>query len=87
MGPTPSATYNGDLLTVLFAMRTDDITELPYEYQQIIFLYAASKAHAKDRQWGDAKLMWQQYTNNIGFARGNNDATDIQTPTGNFRIK
>jgi hypothetical protein len=87
VGPTPSATYNAQTLTVLFAMRTDDITEIPYEYQQTIFLYAASKAHAKDRQFGDAQLMWQMYINNISFARLDRETLDQQKTTDKFRIQ
>jgi len=69
VGPTPSATYNGQAVTVLFAMRTDDITLIPYEYQQHIFLYAVAKAKSKERQWQESALVWQQYINNINFAR------------------
>ena len=87
IGPTPSATYNTETMTVLFAVRTDDITEIPYEYQQTIFLYAAAKAHAKDRQFGDSKLMWQQYINNLSFSRVDRIAVDAQTPLETFRIK
>jgi hypothetical protein len=87
VGPTPSSTYNGESLTVLFACRTDDITEIPYEYQQTIFLYAASKAHAKDRQFGDAQLMWQMYINNISFARMDRESLDQQATTDKFRIQ
>jgi hypothetical protein len=85
IGPTPSATYNAETLTVLWAIRSDDITEIPYEYQQTIFLYAASKAHAKDRQFGDAKLMWQQYINNITFSRTERIVNDQTADLGLFR--
>ena len=87
LGPTPTATFNTELVTCLFACRTDDITEIPYEYQQTIFLYAASKAHAKDRQYGDAKLMWQQYINNISFSRVDRETGDQQVTLDKFRIQ
>ena len=66
---TPSSTQNGETVTVLFACRTDDITEIPYEYQPTIFNYAASKAKMKERQWQEAQLLWQIYLNNISFSR------------------
>jgi hypothetical protein len=87
IGPTPSSTYSTHIIRVLLACRTDDITEIPYEYQQTIFLYAASKAHAKDRQYGDAKLMWQQYINNISFSRVDREMVDIQQTLDKFRIQ
>ena len=66
---TPSTTQNGQLVNVLFACRTDDITKLPYEYQPHIFNFAASKAKMKERQWQEAQLWWQIYLNNIAFSR------------------
>lgn len=69
IGPTPSATENGNNISVIFACRTDDITEVPDEYQPTIFLYAAHKAKIKDRQYQEASLIYQQYINHITFAR------------------
>jgi hypothetical protein len=86
VGTTPSATYNTQLISILFAMRTDDITELPYEYQQTIFLYAASKAKVKERQWQEAALLWQQYINNITFAR-RDSLEETPMTTDKFRIQ
>lgn len=86
IGPKPSTTYAGNTVTVMFACRTDDITQLPYEYQPIIFLYAASKAKVKERQWQESALLWQQYINNIIFSR--QDSLELgQTPTEAYRIK
>ena len=69
IGDTPSAAQNGDSVSVIFAIRTDDITELPYEHQQTIFNFAAAKAKMKERQWQEAQLLWQMYLNNIVFSR------------------
>jgi len=66
---TPSVTQNGSIVTVTFAVRTDDITDIPYEYQHIIFLFAASKAKIKERQYQEAQLLWQIYTANLSFSR------------------
>lgn len=86
IAPTPSSTYNNTLVTVLFASRTDDITALPYEYQQQIFLYAASKAKAKERQFSEASLFWQQYINNIQFARLDSLEHGAMETERNFRV-
>lgn len=66
---TPSTSQNGSTVDVIFAIRTDDITEIPYESQQTIFNYAASKAKMKERQWQEAQLFWQIYLNNLTFSR------------------
>jgi len=86
VAPTPSATYDSTIMSVLFAIRTDDITEIPYEYQQVIFLFAASKAKVKERQWQESALLWNQYVNNIAFSR--RDTQELgQLPTKAFRIE
>lgn len=69
IGDTPSATQNNITVSVIFAVRTDDITKIPYEYQSNIFNFAASKAKSKERQWQEAQLFWQIYLNNISFSR------------------
>lgn len=86
IAPTPSTTYNGGTVSVQFALRTDDIAELPYEYQPNIFLFAAARAKMKERQYDEAKLFQEMYNNNIIFAR--TDSLDLgQEPTDSFRIK
>ena len=69
IGDTPSIEQNGDSVNVIFALRTDAIIEIPYEYQQNIFNFAASKAKMKERQWQEAQLLFQMYINNIAFSR------------------
>lgn len=69
VGDTPTTSQNGNDVTVIFACRSDDIADIPYEYQSNIFNYAASKAKVKERQWQEAQLLWQIYLNNITFAR------------------
>jgi hypothetical protein len=86
IGPTPSATEAGNDITVYFAKRTDDITLIPYEYQPTIFLYAASKCKYRERQYQEAALYYQNYVNNIAFARTDSLQRGIQ-PTGSFRIQ
>jgi len=86
IGPKPSVTFNGTNVTVMFAMRTDDIADIPYEYQQVVFQYAYSKAKIKERQFQEAALAWQQYINNINFARRDSLERSVM-PTGAFRIQ
>ena len=86
IGPTPAVTQNATLVTVYFAIRTNDITEIPWEYQQTVFLYAAHKAKFRERQYQEALLYYQQYINNISFARQDGLSRGVQ-PTDLFRIQ
>ena len=86
IGPTPDSTIAGNKITCYFAQKTDDITKIPYEYQQTVFLYAASKAKFRERQYQEASLYYQQYINNITFARQDSLQRGIQ-PTASFRIQ
>ena len=69
IGDTPSVDQNGGTVTLIFSCRATDIADIPNEYQQHIFNYAASKAKMKERQWQEAQLLWQIYINNLSFAR------------------
>jgi len=86
VNPTPSATEAGNNITCYFAKRTDDFTKIPYEYQPHIFLFAASKAKIRERQYQEATIYYQQYINNITFARQDSLQRGI-TPTNSFRIQ
>jgi len=86
IGPTPSATEDGQTVTLYFAKRTDDITMIPYEYQPHIFLFAASKAKMRERQYQEAQIYYQNYINNIAFARQDSLQRGVQ-PSRLFRIE
>lgn len=86
IAPTPTATEAGNALTCYFAKRIDDITKIPYEYQQTIFLYAASKAKTRERQYQEAMMYYQMYVQNIIFARQDSLQRGVQ-PTSTFRIQ
>ena len=86
VAPTPSGAEGGNNVTVQFACKTDDITEIPYEYQQVIFLFVVSRAKIKERQHQEATAVWQQYINNIMFSRKDSLEHGIQ-PIDTFRIK
>ena len=80
IGDTPSVEQNGDSVSVIFALRSDDITKIQYEHQPTIFNYAAAKAKMKERQWQEAQLLWQIYLNNIAFSRKDK----LEIPTQSF---
>jgi len=86
IGPTPSTDETATEVTVYFACRSDDITEIPYEYQPHIFLFAAHKAKLRERQYQEALIYYQMYVNNISFARQDSLIRGVQ-PIDSFRIK
>ncbi len=86
ISPTPGVAENTEILTLFFAARDNDITNIPWEYQQTIFLYAAHKAKFRERQYQEAYLYYQQYINNIVFDRQDGLMRGIQ-PVDAFRIK
>lgn len=67
--PVASATENGSTLYVLAAQATDDITDIRYEYQPLVALFAAALAKMKDRKYAEASLFQQMYLNSINFER------------------
>lgn len=86
VGPTPDATINGNDVTVHFACRSNDITDIPWEYQPTIFLFAAYKAKIKERQYQEAHIHYQTYINNIIFQRQDALNRGVQT-VDQFRIR
>lgn len=86
IGPTPGATEDTNTLTVYLASRTDDITDLPWEYQPSIWDFAAHKAKFRERQYQESYLYYQKYTNNIAFLRQDGIQRGIQ-PVDSFRVK
>lgn len=86
ISPTPDATINNDAITVHFACRTNDITDIPWEYQPTMFLYAAYKAKNKERQYQEGHIHYQTYINNIVFQRQDALNRGVQT-IDQFRIK
>lgn len=86
IGPTPGASENTEEVTVYMACRTNDITDLPWEYQPIIFDFAAHKAKFRERLYQESYLYYQKYINQITFMRQDGLQRGIQ-PVDAFRIK
>ncbi len=86
ISPTPTTAQNALDITVICSSETDDITELRDEHQPIVFLYAVSKAKAKDRMFQESALYLTQYINTINHER--KDKYDFGTePFSNFTLK
>jgi len=64
--PVPSAAGSA---TVLYSKETDDITDVPDEYQPYAILFAAAKAKIKDQKFDQANTLMVQYLNSLIFHR------------------
>ena len=67
--PIPSASENATTIYCLAAQATDDITDIRYEYQPLVALYACALAKMKDRKYQEATLFQQMYLNSIKYER------------------
>jgi hypothetical protein len=84
--PKPTATENGQTVSMLHAYETDDATALRDEHQHIAILYAAAKAKQKDRMFEEAALLLSQYYNAVTFER--QDKFDMGVdPIASFKQK
>lgn len=83
--PRPSATEAGEKLTCLTSYETDDIADLRNEHQPLTFMYAASRAKAKDRQHQEAALYMAQFLNGINFERQDKYDMGVE-PTAQFNV-
>ena len=64
--PVSNGIYPGK---AYYSKVTDDITELPVQYQPYAILYGLYKGLLKDKQWNGAKLIEIIYLNNLLFHR------------------
>ena len=83
--PRPSSVEAGDNLVCLTSYETDDITNLRNEHQPLTFMYAASRAKAKDRQHQEAALYMAQFLNGINFERQDKYDMGVE-PTAQFNV-
>lgn len=82
--PVPTVTENATTIYCLASQATDDITNIRYEYQPLVTLFAASLAKMKDRKYAEASLFQQMYLNSINYER--QDKFDLgEDPSEKFR--
>ena len=86
IGPTPAAAQADETVSVIFAMKTTDITDIADEYQPTIFLYAAHKCKVRERQYQEASMFYQQYLANVYFSKADRLVPAVQ-PVDGYRIK
>jgi len=67
--PVPGASESGGSVTILYSQETDDITDVPDEYQPYAILFAAARAKLKDQKFDQATQLTVQYLNSLIFHR------------------
>lgn len=67
--PVPSASESGNTVTIMFSSETDDITDIPDEYQPLAILFVASKCKTKEGKFSQAAQLYAQYLNSLYFHR------------------
>lgn len=85
INPTPNFLVNGTTIIVDYCYQTNDITLLKDEHQPLAFLYGAAKAKIKERMYGEASALMNEYRNSLVFER--QDKFDLGTqPTSEFTL-
>lgn len=59
----------GGKITFLFAKYTEDIADLPDDYQHLPIVYSAAKCKQKDQKFGEANALLSQFYTEIDFER------------------
>ena len=68
--PIPASAQEGDCIVVHHSKLTDNITQLPDEYQVFAILKATGKARLKEGNFAEAIQYESLYTNSLMFHRG-----------------
>jgi len=69
--PVPDSDCNGTSADLYFSEETDDVTEIPDEFQLDLPLYAASRGKIKEGKFAQAAQLQQMYLNSVAFHRQN----------------
>lgn len=64
VGSSASGTVN-----LLCVVKTDDVTDIPDEWQLSLILYGAYRGKLKDQKYAQASALYAEYINTLGFQR------------------
>ena len=59
--PLPTATENGQLVRIYYGKQSQDISDLPNEYQPLTFLFGAAMAYKKEHRFSESDKFYQMY--------------------------
>jgi hypothetical protein len=69
----------GGVITVLFALESDDITVVVDEYQHLPIIYAVAKCKQRDLKFGEAASLLTQFYNEINFERDDKHEREVDS--------
>jgi len=78
--PLPTTTENGNTISMLYAKETDDITELPDEFQHLPVLWAQARAYEKDMKHAQAAGIKQTFYTEVQFERADTTTRPAEGP-------
>jgi len=67
--PLPAAAQSGHVISILYAKETDDIAELPDEFQHLPLFWGQAKAYEKDKMHAQAAAIKQNFYSEVQFER------------------
>jgi len=67
--PLPTATENGNVVSMLYAKESDDFTAIPDEFQHLPIMWSQAKAYEKDKMHAQAAMAKQNFYSEIQFER------------------
>lgn len=69
----------GGVVTCLYAKTTNDITAIQDEFQLLPIMFAQARAMEKDRRFGEANQLFQQFYTMINFERADKHARETDS--------
>ena len=76
---TTAAIAASGIITFLFAKYTEDIADLPNDYQHLPVIYAVAKCKQKDQKYAEANTLMAQFYAEIDFERQDKHAREEDT--------
>ena len=76
---TTAAIAGSGIITFLFAKYTEDIADLPDDYQHLPIIYAVAKCKQKDQKFSEANTLFGQFYAEIDFERQDKHAREEDT--------
>jgi len=76
---TAALVTGGSIISVLYAKYTEDIADLPDDYQHLPVIYSVAKCKQKDQKFAEATALFGQYYAELDFERSDKHAREEDT--------
>jgi len=67
--PLPSAAESTKTIRIYFSKMSQDITDLPNQYQELSIIYAASMAYKKEHRFAESSTMYGMYLEKLNVLK------------------